>query len=339
MATVTFDLIKDKERFEQIILALNRGQRFVLTCHIRPDGDAIGSMLALGIALLQNDKEVVFYTEDPIPANLTFLPESSTIIHEMPENLSESTLCILDCNEPKRIGSLGERMVEEADSIIVLDHHLDNDHFSNMEKSVAYIDPDLFAVGALVMLLLQEMEWPINEAIATSLYTAIITDTGAFRHSNTTAAAFHMASQLVEAGADPYFISNRLYQSYPERRIHLLGLVLRTLELFSHGKIALLQATPDMFRVTGAKAEDTEDFVGFARCIDTVEVAVFLREVHAGHVNVSLRSKEFVNVAEIAKTFGGGGHFHAAGFTATGNMVDIKEAILKELKERYGEFR
>ncbi len=338
MASSRFDLIKDRELFEKIGTALNDGHNFVLTCHVRPDGDAIGSMLALGTALSDKGKEVIFYTEDPVPGNIEFLPGTNAITHSLPAELPDNTtLCILDCGEPRRIGSKAEELIEQADVVVVLDHHLDNGSFADMEKALAYIDQDIFATGALVMLLLENMEWPINKAIATCLYSAIITDTGAFRHSNTTAAAFEMASFLVEAGADPYFIANRLYQSYPERRIHLLGLVLRTLEVFSHGKIAVLQATPQMFRVTGAKAEDTEDFVGFARCIDSVEVAIFIREVHAGHVTVSLRSKEYVNVAEIAKAFGGGGHFHAAGFTTTGTTVDVRDAILKEIERQYGE--
>jgi len=333
-----FDLIKNWELFEKVGAALNDGRNFVLTCHVRPDGDAIGSLLALGAALSDNGKDVTLYTEDPVPANLEFLPGTSAITHSLPAELPPATtLCILDCSEPKRIGSMAEPLVEQAEVVIVLDHHLDNGSFEGMEKALAYIDQDLFATGALVMLLFEKMNWPISKAVATCLYSAIITDTGAFRHSNTTAAAFEMASLLVEAGADPYLISNHLYQSYPERRIHLLGLVLRTLEVFSHGRVAVLQATPEMFRITGAKAEDTEDFVGFARCIGSVEVAVFVREVHAGHVTVSLRSKEYVNVAEIAKAFGGGGHFHAAGFTATGNTADVRDAILKELERRYGE--
>ncbi len=338
MASLRSDLIKDRGLFEKVAAELNSRTHFVLTCHVRPDGDAIGSMLGLGHALGERGKDVIIYSEDAVPKNLEFLPGTGDIVHKLPETIGDDVvLCILDCGEPGRIGSKSEQLVEQASRIIVLDHHLDNGAFANEEKALAYIDQDFFATGALVMLLLEHLKWPVTKPIATCLYSAIITDTGAFRHSNTTAAAFEMASALVEAGADPYVISNHLYQSYPERRIHLLGLVLRTLEVFDHGRVAVLQATPEMFRITGAVPEDTEDFVGFARSIDTVEVAVFVREVHAGHVTVSLRSKEFVNVARIAKAFGGGGHFHAAGFTTTGNTAEVRDAILKELGKLYGE--
>jgi phosphoesterase RecJ-like protein len=141
-----------------------------------------------------------------------------------------------------------------------------------------------------------------------------------------------MAGELVANGANPYAVANQLYQNYSLCRQHLLGLVLRTIEVRGRGKIGLLQATPDMFRISGATEHDTDDFVAHVRCIDTVEVAVFIKEVYPGQVSVSLRSKSFFNVAKLAKEFGGGGHFNAAGFRKTGSAAEVKEILLDKIK-------
>ncbi len=329
--------LKDPQRFREIAEAIETSSSFVLSCHVRPDGDAIGSMLAMGIALEQAGRDVTLYTQDSIPKVLDFLPGIESIVHELPDPLPElTTLLVLDCSEPHRIGNQHKRLVEQAHRIIVLDHHLGRNKAFEHSRCLSYVDPDVFATGALVFRLLEELSWPITEAIATNLYAAILTDTGCFRHSNTTEEAFYIAQVLVALGADPCKVATNLYQRYPLRRMELLGLVLRTLEVRSKGRIALLQATPEMFRVSGALEEDTEDFVAYARCIDTVELAIFIREVRTGQVSVSLRSKSWVNVAEIAKRFGGGGHLRAAGFRFTGTAPEIRQRLLQEVESLFG---
>ena len=249
----------------------------------------------------------------------------------------KTALVVVDCNEPHMIGKQAQRLIEQASLIVVIDHHLIQAPFcvqtpgTKHPHCISCISTDIFAAGAIVMRIIKRLGWPITENIATNLYAAILSDTGCFRHSNTNETAFRMAGDLVAQGANPYAVANRLYQNYSICRQHLLGLVLRTIEVRGHGKIGLLQATPEMFRASGATENDTDDFVKHVRCIDTVEVAIFIKEVYAGQVSASMRSKSFFNVAKLAKEFGGGGHFHAAGFHKTGTASEIREILLDQV--------
>ncbi len=326
--------IKDPDTFRMLADAVEASENFVLTCHVKPDGDAIGSMLAMGLALNETGRDTLLFTHDQVPEVLSFLPGTERVVHELPDPLPENTtLMVLDCGEPHRIGPEHKRLVEQARKILVIDHHLNSGGFAEHHpRCISYIDHEIFAAGALVFRLLEELGWPVSKEVAINLYTAILTDTGCFRHSNTTMAAFEIAGALVELGAEPYAVAQKLYQSYPSRRMELLSLVLRTLEVRFHGRVALLQATPEMFRISRAKEEDTEDFVSYARCIDTVELAAFIRERHAGQVSVSLRSKNWANVADLARQFGGGGHFHAAGFRTSGSAPEVRDALLQRIE-------
>ena len=336
--TVTEVLPKDTKTLKAAVDAINASDRLLLTCHVKPDGDALGSVLGLGLALKDAGRDVTLFIEDPVPDSLQFLPGSQYLVNEVANPLPEkTTLVVLDCNEPHRIGKQAQRLIEQASLIVVLDHHLSQAPFCAQNSGtkhphcISYISTDIFAAGAIVLWIIKGLGWPITEDIATNLYAAILSDTGCFRHSNTNETAFRMAGDLVAHGANPYAVANQLYQNYSLCRQHLLGLVLRTIEVRGHGKIGLLQATPEMFRVSGAMEHDTDDFVGHVRCIDTVEVAIFIKEVYAGQVSVSMRSKSFFNVAKLAKEFGGGGHFHAAGFRKTGTAAEIREILLNQI--------
>ncbi|PXF54317.1 MAG: hypothetical protein C4B57_07565 [Deltaproteobacteria bacterium] len=336
--TETGVLPKDTKKLKAVVDAVNASDRLLLTCHVKPDGDALGSLLGLGLALKDAGRDVTLFVEGPVPNTLQFLPGSQYLVSEVANPLPENTtLVVLDCNEPDRMGKQAQRLIEQASIIVVLDHHLGQAQFCTRNRGkkhphcITYISPDIFATGAIVMRIIKGLGWPITEDISTNLYAAILSDTGCFRHSNTDETAFRMAGDLVAHGANPYAVASKLYQNYSLHRQRLLGLVLRTLEVKGHGKIGLLQATPEMFRICGATEYDTEDFVGHVRCIDTVEVAIFIKEVHAGQVSVSMRSKSFFNVAELAKEFGGGGHFHAAGFRKTGTAAEIREVLLKKI--------
>ncbi|NIA08203.1 MAG: hypothetical protein GWP10_00115 [Nitrospiraceae bacterium] len=340
---MTKSLSKDIKTLEAVIEALNASDRFLLTCHIKPDGDALGSLLGLGLALMHAGKDVILFTEKPVPNNLKFLPGTEHIVNEVLDPLqSNTTLVILDCNEPSRIGKYAQRFIEQASSIIILDHHLSPGPFLPQDQDtrplISYILPDVFAAAALVFWALEGIGWPISRDIATNLYTAILSDTGSFRHSNTNETTFKMAGALVAYGADPYFVANMLYESHSVSRQYLLAMALNTIEIKGHGKIGLIQVTPEMFRSSGAAEQDTEDFVGHVRCIDTVEVAIFIKEAHAGQVSVSLRSKSFFNVAELAREFGGGGHIHAAGFHQEGTASEVKDALLDRLNTYFGDY-
>ncbi|HID97275.1 MAG TPA: bifunctional oligoribonuclease/PAP phosphatase NrnA [Thermodesulfobacteriaceae bacterium] len=329
------------EELKTVAGALDRSERCLITCHVKPDGDALGSMLGLALALMDQDKKVTLFSEDTVPETLRFLPGAHHISQELPARLhGGTTLVVLDCNEPQRLGRQARKMITQASTVIILDHHLFKGDFCLMESGCtrpcfSLIRPDIFATGAIVFQILKELQWPVSEEIAMNLYTAIVTDTGSFRHSNTTAHALQTAGELVSLGARPYLVADNLYQSYPLRRLKLLQMALSTLELTPDGKIGLLQATPEMFQSSGARERDTDDFVGYARCVDTVEVAVFLKEVSSGEVAVSLRSKSYFNVAEVARHFGGGGHFHAAGFRKKMGLQEVRKTLLDHLTESF----
>lgn len=337
-------LYKDINKLKQVADVINTSGHLFLTCHIRPDGDALGSLLGLGLALKNAGKDTTFLVEDSVPNTLKFLPGTQYLVSEIANPLPKNTtLVVLDCNEPYRLGKQAQRLIEHASIIIVMDHHLSQTPFcarSSSEKHahcMGYISQEIFATGVIVMWIIEALGWPITEDISTNLYTAILSDTGCFCHSNTNETAFRMAGDLVAYGADPYVVANRLYQNYSIHRQRLLGLVLKTLEVTEDGKIAILQAKPDMFYISGATEYDAEDFVGHARCIDTVEVAIFIKEVHSSQLSVSMRSKSFFNVAKLAKEFGGGGHFHAAGFRKIGKATEVKDSLLKRIYEYLGE--
>ena len=307
-----------------------RGNSFVLAGHERPDGDAAGSVLGLGRALSSRGKDVFLFASEEISHSLAFLPGSSMLRTRLPENLAgEYTLVMLDCNEVSRLGNQGDRLVGGAASLVILDHHLGGGICPEFPgPCVSVIDTGACATAEICLRLLKGLKWEISREIATCFYTGVLTDTGGFRYSNTSARTFQIARELVMAGADPYEIALSCFESKPLSKLKLLGLALETLEVFYDGRVSVMVLTPEMFAICGAREVETDDFVSYARGIDGVEVAVLIKEVKPGHVSVSLRSKHFVNVAELAGRFGGGGHFNAAGFKTAGDPWKVKEEVL-----------
>ncbi len=340
-----FDM-KYPNRLRLVADALAQSETLVLTCHVRPDGDAIGSMLGLGEALEASGKRVFYFCEDRPGQNLLFLPGTDKLEHTPPEPFpAGASLVVLDCSEAQRIGEHGERLVEQAERLIVMDHHLGQDMCRDYPKSapdpdtrcVQYINPDIFATGAICFAVIDELGWNISPDMATNFYAAILTDTGSFVHSNTTSLAFEMAARLVEYGADPYEISDRLFERVPFRKLALLSLSLRTLSLEIEGRLAMLHITPSMLEEAGAQVQDSDDFVRYARCIDGVEVSAFIKEPEPGKVSVSMRSRSWCNVAAVAKALGGGGHFHAAGFRQPGSAAEWREQLVEILTPLFRE--
>lgn len=328
----------------RVAQVLEASDTLVLTCHVRPDGDAIGSMLGLGLALEAAGRNVIYYTRDIPAENLRFLPGTEKLVHLPPEPFpAGACLVVLDCSETDRIGEHGAYFLDHAERVVVIDHHLGQDMCGSLDSGtgindgfcVQYINPEIFATGAICFALLERLEWPVSPEIATNFYAAILTDTGCFRHSNTTVLAFSMAARLVEYGADPYRISDNLFERLPVRKIELLGRALETISVDLDGMVAMLMVTPAMLQDTGASVQDADDFVCYARCIDGVEVSAFIKEVVPGQVSVSLRSRTWFNVAEAAEIFGGGGHFHAAGFHQPGTAGYWRQRLLDLLRPQF----
>ncbi|MGQ0792686.1 MAG: DHH family phosphoesterase [Deltaproteobacteria bacterium] len=319
---------------QQIIALIGRGGRFCIASHENPDGDAIGSTLALGLALRQLGKEVLLYNRDSVPDYLRFLAQSSEITNSLAGAPFDATF-IVDCPHAGRVGVEFERFVKSGvgGATVIIDHH----ESSRPASDFRILDTAASSTGMLIYSLIKTLGTQITPDIAASLYTTISGDTGSFKYSNTYAETFRAAAELVEAGADPSQISEAVYENEPLSRLKLLGLVLPTLEISCGGRVSSIVITQGMFRETGATREDTEGFVNFPRSIRGVEVAALFREEEPGENGdrwkISLRAKGALNVAGIAETFGGGGHKNAAGCTISGGLAHVKSAVLRAVEE------
>jgi phosphoesterase RecJ-like protein len=296
---------------------------FLIATHISPDGDALGSSLALAEALASIGKKIFLYDRDPVPKNYHFLPGYRKFSNDLKKALrTDPVLILLDCNSP-------ERAALEAvcfRKTVVIDHHETERDFGDLR----WVEKDAAATGMLIYVLIRSLGLKITPSMATNLYTAITVDTGTFRYSNTTDKVLRAAAELVTAGAEPNVISEHLYETWGFGRFRLYLMVMNTLE--KKDGVAIIHVTTDMFRQTGTAAEDTENFANLPRRIDDVKVAAMFRETGSGEWKASLRSKGNANVARIAEQFGGGGHRNAAGFRIKGDLFMAKKTLLKALR-------
>ena len=310
---------------EKIARILDDAKSVACFFHKNPDGDAVGSALAVRNFF---GPKVKVYCPGKLPEIFSFLPAASEIIQYSDFDVVEpaEVFLVVDCGDEKRVPGFDRTKTER---VLVIDHHETNSNFGDLNL----VEPDRSSTAEIVYDVIKTLDRPISKEVAECLFTGLYTDTGGFRYSDTTAQTFQTAKELVELGAEPWKVAVNIYESNPVRRLRLLGECLNTLRLHLDGKVATLHVTLDMYERTGALVEDTEDFVNYARSIKGVEVGVFVREREEGGVKISLRSKGRVNVAEIAKRFGGGGHFNAAGCEMDHETVEgAISLILKELK-------
>ncbi len=301
---------------------LLQGKNFLIATHINPEGDAFGSALALSIALESLGKKTFVYCKDPVPEFYKFLPHHKKVSASLPDSKQLPPLILVDCNTTERAG-LEEVQIKPS---AIIDHHEAEENFCN----VKWIEPHASATGILIYHVIKKLGMEITKPIANNLYTAIAVDTGIFRHNNTNAEAMQIASELIEAGADPYVIAENLYETWSENRFKLLLKVLATTEI--HNSIAITKVTLDMFEETGSNAADTENFINFTQMMESIKVSALFRELGKNSFKVSLRSKkETVNVAKIAEMFGGGGHKQAAGYKVHSDFGTAKQKLLNIL--------
>lgn len=306
---------------------IGRARGIMISTHVNPDGDGIGSGLGLYHALARAGKAVVFHMQDPVPAYLRFLPGSERIRHGQPNQSPQDLLITLDCGDYGRLGSaVGERRL--YGHLLNIDHHVSNTAYGDSNV----IRVDACAVGEIVFDLLQALNLPVDRDIATCLFTSLVTDTGSFRYSNTDVRALEVATALVRAGAEPWAVHAALYESVPPQQLRLAALALAGLRYFAEGRVGLIVVTEAMYAETGTGAEDTEGLIQFPRSVDTVEVAVLLRPAGGGAWKASLRSKRYVDVAAIAAQFGGGGHQRAAGCQLDGSLDAAVEQLLRAIQ-------
>jgi bifunctional oligoribonuclease and PAP phosphatase NrnA len=306
---------------DDIIAALRSCRRILISVHKNPDGDALGSQLALMLALEKSNRTVVAQNIDPVPEIYRFLPASVRIKTGGTVEGRYDAIVVLDA-DPPRTGLFDGNY--PADTRINIDHHITNP----AEWPLTWLDPSASATGEMVYDLIQRLGVAMDHEIALCLYTAVFTDTGSFRYSNTTPKSMRIAADLIEAGADPWLVTENVYESFAYRRIKLLGIVLADMERSDDGKIAWVVITEEHYRQFGATAEDTENFVNFVRSTKGVEVAILFRQTAALQYKISLRSKGRVDLSGLAQSLGGGGHKNAAGSTLDGTLDEVKKRVI-----------
>ncbi|MBZ5532444.1 MAG: bifunctional oligoribonuclease/PAP phosphatase NrnA [Acidobacteriia bacterium] len=312
------------DQFEQVLQRIEQGSHFLVTSHARPDGDAVGSALAMGQVLRKMGKTAEVVLRDSVPVIYQPLPFSQTITHSPEVTGNFDAAIILECDSVQRTRLHGLEKYFQ----INIDHHTSSKAFADIN----WIDPRACAVAEMVFRLALAARVCVTPEIATCLYTAVLTDTGAFSYSATNAHTFELARCLVEHGADPSHIAQSVYFASPISKIRLLGAALRGLH--QEGAVTWMSVTRQDMLDCGALDEDTEGLVNYALGIAGIEVAVFFREVAQTRVRVSIRSKGAVNVAELAEKFGGGGHECASGFSTEGPLSDAVVRVLAELRSR-----
>ena len=309
-----------------IAAALKGCTSVLISAHKSPDGDALGSQIGLMLALEKLGKTVIAHNLDPVPEIYRFLPQNDRIKIGKPVHGRYDGYIVLDA-DPARTG-LFEKTYP-ADILINIDHHLTNP----LEWPLTWLDIAASATGEMVFKLIQELGVQIDRDIALCLYTAIFTDTGSFRYSNTTPECMRIAATLVESGADPWLVTENVYESFSFPRLKLLGTVIANMERNGTGRSAWVVVTEELFRQTGTTAEDTDNFVNFVRSAKGVEVAILFRQTGSAQYKISMRSKGRVDLSGLAQSFGGGGHKNAAGSVLDGTIEEVKKRVLGEVEK------
>jgi phosphoesterase RecJ-like protein len=316
---------------EPIIEQIKNTSHLLIASHAEPDGDAVGSLIALGLAIGKLKIKSTLYNESPIPAVYRFLPSVERIVRHIKKVNTYDTVIILDCGDISRIGDVSST-VSQIPFIINIDHHVSNTGFGDIQL----IDTGACSTAEIVYRLIKQLSVPLDKAIATCLYTGILTDTGSFRFSNTNQAAFAISKEMAALGMEPYDVAQHVYGTYSLGRIKLLNLALDSIEISDNGKLSMMTITRTMLTDTGTHPEDVDGLINYARRIKNVKVAALIHELQNGtcetanidRYHVSLRSDGTVDVATIAGSFGGGGHVSAAGFQIDSTLSNIKTEII-----------
>jgi phosphoesterase RecJ-like protein len=299
-----------------------RRQRFLLTSHARPDGDSIGSQLAMAYALDALGKHVRIINADPAPDHYRDFPGLSRIEVSPTSNAVADALIVMECSDLSRTGVTGL----DGYFIINIDHHVGN----RMYGALNWFDESAAACGEMVFDLVRALEVPLTVEIATHIYLAILTDTGSFHHSNITPRTFDICRQAVEAGVNPAAMARRVFDSNSFGKLKLIGALLDAMELTDEGRLAVLYMDDAMLAACGCTHNDTEGVINLPLTAREIQAVVFFK-ISDGEVRVSMRSKYDVDVRSVATAYGGGGHRNAAGFTVVGRLADVRPQIIERL--------
>ena len=314
---------------QRICDEVRRRHRFLLTSHARPDGDSIGSQLAMAFALDALGKDVRIVNADPAPDHYWEFPGLDRIEIARHTDAEADALIVMECSDLRRTGVSGL----EDRYIINIDHHAGN----RMYGALNWFDQSAAACGEMVFDLIRALGVPLDYEIATHIYLAILTDTGSFHHSNITPRTFDICRQTVEAGVNPAAMARRVFDSNSFGKLKLIGALLDAMELVDEGRLAVLYMDEAMLAACGCTHNDTEGVINLPLTAREIQAVVFFKVGSNGDVRVSMRSKYDVDVRLVATEFGGGGHKNAAGFTVTGHLADVRPGILERLTRAIAE--
>ena len=316
-----------RSKLDQIGRVLRENERFAVLSHVRPDGDALGSQLALALSLQQLGKKVRVWNEDGMLEKYSFLPRGD-LLTKPPHTAEDVDAAIaLDTAIQNRLGT-AFTAVRSAKIWINIDHHLSNPGYGDL----VHVDPTAPATGQIIFDLIKSQGFPFDREIAENLYAAISTDTGSFQYPKTSVRTFEVAAELVCTGIDVGQLSQQLYENYPRRRVELLRELLRTMRFERDGRVASFSLSLQTAAELQVLPEDNEGLIDHLRAIRGVIVAVFFEELADGKVRVSMRSKsDAVDVCAICQKFGGGGHTLAAGARVRGTLAEVERNVLEEI--------
>jgi phosphoesterase RecJ-like protein len=310
----------------QIASAIRPHRRFLVATHIRPDGDAAGSLLATTFMLRKLGKRADAYCQDELPPGHGFLQGSETILHGNVQVGDYDAVILVDCGEPHRVGPFLAEQLPHAALLINIDHHVSSAPFGD----VYWVDAEASSTCEMLYDLAPQLPVTLDSAIASQLYTGILMDTGSFRFANTNQRVLEIAARLVNAGAQPAFIAEQVYDSNSANRLRLLCEVLSTLTFHADNRLAAAEITQEMYTRTQTSPVDSEAFINQLRSVKTVRLAIIFREEIDGIIYASLRSKGEVDVASFAQKYGGGGHRHAAALRISGSLAGVRRQIVED---------
>ncbi len=309
---------------KDIINAINRNQSFVITGHISPDGDCLGSSVALSMALSNIGKEVFIPSLGSFKGKYSFLAQYGEKFSKLTKKADIAI--VLDCSTPDRVdwGIFG---TQPSIPLIIIDHHKGNMMFGEIN----WVEVDKPAVAQMIYYLLNEMSIQINEKIASALYVAILTDTGKFSFPNTTPEIFRVAADLVELGASPKILTEKLYYCNSESFLKNIGIALTSLRSYLNGEVIFMTIKNKDVLQYSTSITESEGIIDFAMSLKNVKVAVLLKEIDSNNVKASLRSRDDIDTSSIARIFGGGGHKNAAGCSIYGNLDYAEDVLLSAI--------
>ena len=306
--------------------AIRRRQRFVIASHVRPDGDAVGSQMAMAYALKHLGKDVRVVSRDAAPPPLLVFPGVSEI--EIVDRVDDpgDAVIVMESGDLLRTGVSGL----ERGFVINIDHHVGNSMFG----AINWFDVSAAACGEMVFDLVRELGVPLTHDIAVHLYVAILTDTGSFHHSNITPRTFEICKQCVEAGVNPSAVARSVFDSNNLGRLKLMGAILSRMQIDNSGRLATVSVDEELVTSCNGTYEDTEGVINLPLTVREIQAVVFFKEVGVNDWRVSMRSKGNVNINAVAKEFGGGGHKNASGCSASGSLEDLKRVFQQKITEQ-----